>query len=253
MVNIIVWPASRAILVIKAAVYVQVLLVAIKLDNPDLLKWGETLLVFLMIWFTCISLLLGILFFLALRLCFFRRAFQGYKYYGLWFISLNGLCLLLLTSLPLSSEKQFNHILLSTPFLCFVSLLVNFVNFCYENRCRNEILLFFCSIQEVKAFNQIINLIRMEEEKMIRKFTKKGENWYEPQSECSVEKSVVGNGMEKCLICLEVDPVMLWMPCGHLSVCENCAGKLIQSRSINCILCKTIPEDIYEIELGEKE
>ena len=42
----------------------------------------------------------------------------------------------------------------------------------------DKIVLFFTNLQVVKGYNQIINLIKIEEDKIIKKFIKKGENWY---------------------------------------------------------------------------
>lgn len=42
---------------------------------------------------------------------------------------------------------------------------------------------------------------------------------------------------ESCMLCLVAPPVMMALPCGHISLCRNCARKLKSSGRRSCIKC----------------
>ena len=62
--------------------------------------------------------------------------------------------------------------------LSLISIVLNGACCWFQIKFMDKIVLFFTNLQVVKGYNQIINLIKIEEDKIIKKFIKKGENWY---------------------------------------------------------------------------
>ena len=48
----------------------------------------------------------------------------------------------------------------------------------------------------------------------------------------------------ECVICLDAEPVMALLPCGHRCVCEEC-GPILQGRA--CPICRTLVDEIKRI------
>ena len=51
-----------------------------------------------------------------------------------------------------------------------------------------------------------------------------------------------------CLVCLENEPEVIWMPCGHMSVCSECCRKMFNKKNACCVLCKLLPLEVYVIQ-----
>lgn len=80
---------------------------------------------------------------------------------------------------------------------------------------------------------------------------KVSENWFkkvhvsEIQKYESQAKEDEIQSINECLVCLERVPSGVWIPCGHLTTCENCCEYLLKKNNIACVLCKKIPKEIY--------
>ena len=57
-------------------------------------------------------------------------------------------------------------------------MIMNVICCWFQLRYLDKIILLFSNLQEVKGYNQIINLIKLEDEQCIKRFIKKAENWY---------------------------------------------------------------------------
>jgi len=43
----------------------------------------------------------------------------------------------------------------------------------------------------------------------------------------------------KCIVCLEKDKNSVFVPCGHLACCNDCASAVFKSRYTECVYCRT--------------
>lgn len=46
---------------------------------------------------------------------------------------------------------------------------------------------------------------------------------------------------------MSFDANIVWMPCGHCTICDKCCMKLLSTKITNCPLCKDKPEYILKI------
>ena len=44
---------------------------------------------------------------------------------------------------------------------------------------------------------------------------------------------------------------MCWIPCGHLSVCEQCGEYLMKQAKLDCVMCKQKMEEVYHVTAEE--
>lgn len=51
------------------------------------------------------------------------------------------------------------------------------------------------------------------------------------------------------MICLCDAAQMIWLPCGHLTVCDGCGQYLMDNGKLNCVICKTKGEELYHIKV----
>jgi hypothetical protein len=57
-----------------------------------------------------------------------------------------------------------------------------------------------------------------------------------------------GRGRDECVICFEGEKTHLILPCGHLALCERCAG-LMGDQLHKCPVCNTAPTPPYVVTL----
>lgn len=48
-------------------------------------------------------------------------------------------------------------------------------------------------------------------------------------------------GLTDCTICMDSAAEVVWMPCGHLTVCMQCCSEIFDKKNFNCVLCKKTP------------
>lgn len=53
-------------------------------------------------------------------------------------------------------------------------------------------------------------------------------------------------GLEQCVTCLSEDPTHVFIPCGHMCVCESCANTHAE-RQDRCPLCRTQPSGLLKV------
>ena len=57
----------------------------------------------------------------------------------------------------------------------------------------------------------------------------------------------MNNGEYECSICKCEKVSMIWMPCGHMSICQHCSDILLQQNYDKCTICKEQYSKIHHI------
>jgi len=101
---------------------------------------------------------------------------------------------------------------------------------CSYNLIKNKPILLplFPQRNFTKSNNDVINALQ----KHFKKMTIHEEN-KEIKNKSTPPTTETGNGNMKCVICLEKDKCFLFLPCRHVSCCEDCSNKVNQ-----CPICR---------------
>lgn len=150
---------SRITVIIEVVIILEIFFIAFKLDNDGFFSWGEAFFFFTVLWFVSIIIIITLGIFFILSVFYFQQPFFHFKHYGITCVMLNFLCLLFLTSIPLSLAHSL--IVFEVEWVCVISIIMNVICCWFQLASMEKIILFFCNLQEVKGYNQIINLIRL--------------------------------------------------------------------------------------------
>lgn len=50
------------------------------------------------------------------------------------------------------------------------------------------------------------------------------------------------------MVCLTDRADLVWMPCGHLTMCDSCGQYMLDHKKLECVVCKAQGEQIYHID-----
>jgi hypothetical protein len=73
----------------------------------------------------------------------------------------------------------------------------------------------------------------------IRCTNNRNDTWNQPAG--------VQDGDKECVICMGSKKAYVFVPCGHLCLCYECAASMIQMGSRRCPLCRRISEKIIKV------
>jgi hypothetical protein len=51
----------------------------------------------------------------------------------------------------------------------------------------------------------------------------------------------------QCVVCLTERANLVWMPCGHLTMCDACGQYMLDNNKLDCVMCKASPNEIYHL------
>jgi hypothetical protein len=89
-----------------------------------------------------------------------------------------------------------------------------------------------------------IELIPIKNSK--RRLYRLSENWFGSEIKDS-KVPMLTSKYPECLVCTERQSDIVWLPCGHLSLCTPCCKDVIDNKMISCILCKQHPTNICRV------
>lgn len=61
----------------------------------------------------------------------------------------------------------------------------------------------------------------------------------------------INNYDDLCVVCLTDKSSLVWMPCGHMAVCDNCGKFLMERSKEKCVICKTRCEKICHLAVKQ--
>ena len=76
-------------------------------------------------------------------------------------------------------------------------------------------------------------------------------DWFGSEKKIA-EESLDSIEIPECIICTTEMAEMIWLPCGHMSLCSICSQDMVSNKMFSCVLCKQQPTEICKIATQKK-